>query len=187
MAGGVLLIIGDLIISFAVDFENLAETAPTASHAFVFVLYLLGSVLVSAGLVGLYVRQSEAAGVLGFVGFAAAFLGTGLYVGASWAELFIAPLIANEAPEMFDAPGPPLGLLVTFIGGAVGWLLFGVATLRARVYPRIAAVLLMIGAVISALPLNLPTGIVLDVAIAWLGFSLLTGRGVSAEQPARVS
>jgi hypothetical protein len=68
---------------------------------------------------------------------------------------------------------------------SVGWLLFGVATLRPGVYPRAAAILLMVGAIISFVPLPL-TEVILAVAIAWLGFDLLTGRGVSAEQPARV-
>jgi hypothetical protein len=63
--------------------------------------------------------------------------------------------------------------------------LFGVATLRPGVYPREAAILLMVGAIISFVSLPL-TEIILAVAIAWLGFDLLTGRGVSAEQPARV-
>ena len=63
--------------------------------------------------------------------------------------------------------------------------MFEVATLRAAVYPRAAAILLMVGAVISFVPLPL-TEVILAVAIAWLGFDLLTGRGVSAEQPARV-
>jgi hypothetical protein len=43
----------------------------------------------------------------------------------------------------------------------------------------------MVGAIISFVPLPL-TEVILAVAIAWLGFDLLTGRGVSAEQPARV-
>ena len=54
--------------------------------------------------------------------------------------------------------------------------MFGVATLQAQIYPRTAAILLMIGAVISFVPLP-GTGFVLIVAIAWLGFALFAGRG----------
>jgi hypothetical protein len=77
------------------------------------------------------------------------------------------------------------GFTLTYVLASVGWILFGVVTLRAGVYPRAAAILLMVGAVISFVPLLL-TEVILAVAIAWLGFELLTGRGVSAERSARV-
>jgi hypothetical protein len=79
--------------------------------------------------------------------------------------------------------------------------LFGVAVLRARIYPRLAALLLIAGAVVALL-LNLLSGggppsvlpyvlgtdsdILFFGAIAWMGFVLLAGRGSSAEQPSRV-
>ncbi len=64
--------------------------------------------------------------------------------------------------------------------------MFGIATLRAGVFPRWAAILLMVGAVLSFFPVPL-TGIVLSAAVIWLGSILLTGRGVApGEQPQRV-
>ena len=186
VVAGVLLLIGDLL-SLATESENMSESATTAPHIFTFLLYLLGSVLVLVGLVGLYVRQSEAVGVLGLVGFAVAFLGTSLVLGVVWAQLFIAPFLAVQAPRVLDTePTGALGFTLTFALLAVGWLLFGVAALRARVYPRAAAIVLMVGAVINFLPVPL-SGIVLDVAIAWLGFILFTGRGEAARQPSCVS
>jgi hypothetical protein len=91
---------------------------------------LFGTVLVLFGLSGLYISQSEAAGTLGLVGFLLAFLGPALVVGVSWAEAFIAPFLAAEAPEFLETENFafPLSLL-TFV---MGWLVFGVATLRAR-------------------------------------------------------
>src|SRR5215210_5144576 len=62
-------------------------------------MFLLGMVLILFGLFGLYASQSEAAGTLGLVGFLVAFLGTALAAGASWAQTFIAPLLATEAPN----------------------------------------------------------------------------------------
>ncbi len=75
---------------------------------------------------------------------------------------------------------------MTLITFGVGWLLFGIATLRARIFPRAAAILLLIGAVIAVLPLPF-TVIVFAIAVAWLGFALFTGRQASTEQPSRVS
>ena len=74
----------------------------------------------------------------------------------------------------------------SYVLAALGWLLFGVATLRARVYPRWAAILLIVGAVLLGLPVP-GLEIVLAVAVAWLGFALFTGRGVApTERPERV-
>ena len=64
--------------------------------------------------------------------------------------------------------------------------MFGVAALRARVFPRAAAILLIVGAVVIFLPLPFTT-VVFAVAVAWLGFALFSGRDASAERPSRVS
>lgn len=183
---GVLLVVADLL-NLAIGFgdEPFSEVATTGIHAVQFVVNLLAAVLLLIGLVGLYARQSEAAGPLGLVGFLVAFLGTALMTGLFWAALFIAPALAVEAPAFLDE-GPPPGFFLTLITFGVGWLLFGIATLLARVYPRISAILLVIGAVIAVLPLPF-TGVVLAIAVAWLGFALFTGRGASAEQASRVS
>ena len=190
VVASILLLIGDILdlLSLATGPENLSEAATTASFAFTFLLYLIGSALLLVGLVGLYVSQSEASGVLGLVGFAVAFLGSALVLGAVWAQLFVAPYLAVSAPAALDAEPTgtlAVGFTLTFALSALGWLLFGLAVLRAGVYPRAAAIALMVGAVISFLPIP-ASGIVLDVAVVWLGFTLLTGTGTSDEQPARV-
>ena len=177
-------VLGDLLSLF-VDVES-SETATTTPYALVFLLYLLGAVLLLLGLVGLYSSQSEAAGVLGLVGFLAAFLGTALLVGALWFELFITPSLAARAPGLAEAELGLAGFILVFLLGVVGWLLFGVATLRARIYPRWAAVLLMVGGVVAFVPIPL-AGIIFSVAIAWLGLVLFTGASGAAEQSSRVS
>ena len=183
MASSVSSVLSDLL-SLAVDLES-AESALTTPYVLVFLLYLLATLLLLLGLVGLYASQSEAAGVLGFVGFLVAFFGTALFAGAIWFELFITPSLATEAPELAEAELGLAGFILSFLLVVVGWLLFGVATLRARAYPRWAAILLIVGAVISFAPIPL-SGIVLSVAVAWLGFVLFTGRGASFEQARRV-
>src|SRR5438270_387649 len=79
--------------------------------------------LLLLGLVGLYTRQSEAVGVPGLISFVVAFLATVLSQDFVWANLL-------------------LGL---------GWALFGVSCLRSGIYPRLAAALLMVGALITSL------------------------------------
>ncbi len=189
IAGGALFVIAELLdlynFSGAAAEGEFSEVAATASWTAEALLFLLGEVLLLFGLFGLYARQSEAAGALGLAGFLVAFLGTALSAGISYGDAFILPYLAVEAPEVVDA-GPPLGVILSFGVFTVGWVLFGLATLRARVYPRVAAVLLMVGAVLAFFPLSLST-VVFGVAIAWLGFVLFTGRGASAKRPSRVS
>lgn len=184
LISGVVSVMGDVLRLF-VDVEN-AASATTAPYAAVFLLYLLGAALLLLGLVGIYTSQAEEAGILGLAGFLVAFLGTVLLVGVLWFELFITPALAAEAPELAGAELGIAGFILVFLLGALGWILFGAATLRARVYPRWAAVLLIVGGLIAFVPIPM-SGIVFSAAIAWLGFILFTGRDVSVEEPARVS
>ena len=184
VASAVLSAMGDLLRLF-VDVES-SETATTTPYFLVFFLYLLGAVLLLLGLVGLYASQSEAAGVLGLVGFLVAFLGTALLAGVLWFELFITPSLATRAPGLAEAELGLAGFILVFLLGVVGWVLFGAATLRARTYPRWAAVLLMIGGVVAFVPVPL-AGTVFSVAIVWLGLVLFTGGSGPAERPSRVS
>ena len=185
----VLLSVGALL-NIATETENLSESATTAPYAFTWLMYLLGGVLLLLGLVGLYARQSEAAGILGLVGFLGAFLGTALLVGSAWFQLFVAPVFAVEAPGALDAEPTgmlALGFVLSFVVfSTLGWILFGVGTLRAGVYPRAAAILLIAGVLINFLPTHF-TEFVFNVAVAWLGFVLFLGQGLAAQRPARVS
>ncbi len=184
IAGGALFVAAELLGLPTLNEETFSETVATTSYAVQQLLFLLGVVFVLLGLVGLYVRQSEGAGALGLVGFLVAFAGTVLVAGFIWASAFIAPALADTAPHVLDG-GPPPGILPSIIAFGLGWLLFGVATLRAGVFPRAAAILLVVGAVVTVLPLPFTT-LVLDVAVAWLGFALFAERGAPAERPARV-
>ena len=174
IVAGALLAVASLFDLMYFSPEPLSEVAQTSSYLFQQMLDLLGALLLLIGLAGLYARQSPAAGALGLVGFLIAFAMTVLAAGFFWAGMFIAPALATGAPEFVDA-GPPPGFFLTFIGLGVGWLVFGISTLRARVYPRWAAILVIVGAVIVILPLPFTT-IALSVAVAWLGFHLFTGR-----------
>lgn len=71
---------------------------------------------------------------------------------------------------------------MTFSLFSLGWLLFGISILRARVYPRAAAVLLIVGAALTFIPLPL-TGIVFSAAVVWLGFLSATGGAPAAQSP----
>jgi membrane-bound ClpP family serine protease len=60
----------------------------------------------------------------------------------------------------------------------LSWALFGVALLRARTYPRVAPILLLIGALLIIVPLP-ATGFVIEVALIWLGVICLKTKGLA--------
>ncbi|MDP9410465.1 MAG: hypothetical protein M3P70_08175 [Actinomycetota bacterium] len=184
--GGALLLVSDLL-SLTVVSGDLAEAATTGTYLVDNGLRLLAGVSLLLGLVGLYARQSEASGALGLVGFLAAFAGTSLMLGASWTNTFVPPALAVEAPE-FLAAGPAgtlgFGFTLSFALAALGWFLFGTATLRARVYPRAAAAALMVGAALTFTPLP-ASGVVFAAAVIWLGMALFAQKEASAGQPER--
>ena len=193
IVGGALLVVSDLwglLMQGLGGERSFSEVAQTASFALTSALSLLAAVLILFALVGLHLRQSERAGVLGVLGFALAFLGTALAVGPSWALLFVAPSVAVEAPQFLDAeqvPGPlSTGFILTFVVLTVGWALFAFAALRAGTYPRWVAVVLLVAALLQFLPFP-GIALVFGVAIALVGFFALTrGRASSDEQPSRV-
>ncbi len=176
-----------LLITEIVDYTQGGgpfDVAPSATHAFNSTLRMIAFVvLLPLGLVGLYARQSEAMGPLGLLGFVVAFSGTVLVAGFLWTDTFVAPELARSAPQLL-AEGPPPGRSLSLLVFGVGWALFGLASLWAGVYPRQAAMLLIIGAAISTVLslMFLPVpfgGLLFDAAVVWLGVVLLTGRGTS--------
>lgn len=191
VVAGALLLVADLW-SFLAEVigganEPFSEIATTTSWAIISTMYLVGVLLLLVALTGLYARQSEAAGALGIAGFLAALVGTGMLAGMMWTLAFVVPSAAIEAPAFLNAEqvaGPvDAGFMLSGIAVAVGWALFGVATLRAGVFPRIAAIVLIVGAAITFLPLPATT-VVLDAAVIWLGLSAL-GRGEPAPSVGR--
>jgi hypothetical protein len=137
------------------------------------VLFLVGKVLVVVTLVGFYLYQMEAAGRFGLVAFLVALMGTALMVGSDWSEVFIAPILMQEVPEVVDEPPGLLmvGFLLNYGLETLGWLLFGVATFKAQVFPRPAAAVLTVGVLLPF------TGVpwifvVWNAAIIWMGLTI---------------
>ena len=162
--GGVLLLATDAIGLLVVQpAQGVVLTEPRGSWAAAF---LLGLALSLVGLVGLYARQAPDAGVLGFVGFAAAFSGTALSAGIAWAPL-AAPSLITGASHVAESTWVALALAF------VGWALLGLATVRVGVFPRAAAVALVLGAVLAIIVLAL----IFDGFFALLG-KLTTSKGL---------
>lgn len=155
MVSGVALVASLLMEWLVVPYERLGHTEAyfTSAYHVASGLRLLSIVLLLWALIGIYGRQSRAAGTFGLWAFVVVFLGTALIVGNTWAEVFVWPTLAQVAPDMllgsgFSAEASPYmsaGLTLSFPLFGIGLILFGVATFRAGVYPRWAAVLLIVG------------------------------------------
>ncbi len=172
-----------------------SESLTSEPYAIQSLLKLAGAALLLLGLFGLHARQAEAAGPVGTAGFLAAFSGTALAVGSFWATAFFAPAMAASDPAGFDALNGPPGRLadafiMTIASFVLGWMLFGVAAWRARVYPRAAALLVILGSPLALgtlLVVGFPTGVFFSAAVAWLGYTLWSEKGARVGQPARMS
>jgi len=165
-------------------------------HVFACLMSFFGVI----GLAGLYARQARKAGWVGLAGFVLLSAWMVLIMGFSFVEAFVLPRVAASSPGfvqgwmgMFNGDPSPVNLgalpalwtssAPLYIGGG---LLFGIATFRARIFPRGAAVLLAMGTVLSPVASQLsltwepkiaiPTGL----ALAWLGYALMTQRQPAA-------
>lgn len=149
------------------------------------------------GMAGLYARQVEKSGWLGLTGFLLFSVWFVLITGFSFVEAFILPNLATESPAFVESllgmlTGVPstvdLGILPMLwnISGPMyilGALLFGIATLRARVLPRWAGGLLTLAAVLIPIGGMFPhefqakiAMIPVGLAMVWLGFALFYER-----------
>jgi hypothetical protein len=155
------------------------------------------------GMAGLYARQAEESGWLGLIGFLLFSAWMTLVCGFSFVEAFILPRLVTESPAfvagilgMFSSiPSPvDLGILPTLwnISGPMyilGPLLFGIATFSARVLPRWAGALLVLGAVLvpvgALVPPEFQPKIMIPVglAMAWLGYALFSERREQVSEP----
>jgi hypothetical protein len=194
MAAAVLIVVEQLIglarvAGGAPEDDEISEFVQEPLSSVYAALELLGFALLLLALVGLYERQRNSAARLGAVGFFVAFLGTLLAAGDWWFELFATPFYADLAPRAVeaDAGGSLLtGGSITFSLFALGWVLFGIASLRARVFPRPAAVMLIIGGVVGYLAGFPPMQMPLAIVVGWIGYWLYKSDRTGSVRPAAV-
>jgi len=182
LLAGVLHVVGALLHPVGEDLAAINSPNWVPAH----LVYWVSGTLMLFGLVGLYARQAEKTGWLGLVSFVLAFIGTALVGGLLLMVSTIIPsLIAVEAPALIgQAMMPPaFALPVVFLGYGLGFILFGVATMRAGVLPRWSGLLLIIGVAFqlvegslidrTLMHVLLTIGRVLfGISLAWMGYAL---------------
>jgi hypothetical protein len=153
-------------------------------------LYLAGFLLLALGLPGMYRRQAARTGGWGLAGFIVILVGVllgGVLVGLI--QVATMPYQAQADPKAFaagsqlPAAGFVLFVLIPVFLIAVGAILLGVASLRARAFPRGAGVLLLGAGIIGLVSLVVPSAIenilealwngVFFLAFGWFGYALV--------------
>ncbi|HXF68809.1 MAG TPA: hypothetical protein VNK89_03295 [Thermoflexus sp.] len=201
-SGGALIVAG-VILGIGLILHP-DETAPDAlahllwgpTHFAIGVGFLISLL----GLIGVHARQAEKAGVLGLIGFVVSFVSSAALSGPLLLiEGIVLPGLAqSEIAEAALAPtGPVFGgllepiLLGTLYTFGIGYVLFGIAIIRAGVLPRWAAASLIAGTPLAIFTPPLPAiflaigGVLIGVAYLWLGYAVLSsaGEGMRESQP----
>ncbi len=182
-AAGILLLLGHLL-DLGGDSEYgtvLGGTLVLAAHlALVF------------GLVALWAAQAGRSGLLGALGMVLGVVGTTLVCGVVLVE--IAGTSGADVDAVLGAGIPALLALIGGLSFLVGLVLFGIATMRAGVFPRLAGLLLIAGDVVfglgsfagsAATIFEILGAAITCAALVWLGASLLSRSGAMAGRPAR--
>jgi hypothetical protein len=157
-------------------------------------LFQVASVATVAAFAGLlialfaaYERQAREAGTFGLAALFAAIVGT-LTLGANvWFEAFATPWLVEVAPQIVTAKPQGIwviGYVSSYILFALGWVMFGLASLRARVFPVRISVALVVGGLIGFLAALPPWGVPLGLALMWLGGWLIKTARAGATTPA---
>lgn len=191
-----------IVIQLIHPSENLSSVT-TDTWAIVHYLTIAMALFGLYGIAGIYARQVKEGGLLGLSGFLMLSLFWIATTAFTFAEAFILPLLATDAPEFVEgylgifsgvASEVNLGTLsaaAPLAGGLyiLGGLLLGIATLRAGILPRWAAGLLAFASVstlASSLiphPLDRILAVPMGIALAWLGYALWSDWPEKASTP----
>ena len=195
LLGALLFIIGNVLSTVLFSGNSTASQLSSAPFVTVSILSFIGSALLLLGLPGVVVRQTVRAGWLGLIGFVLIAFGGLLFTGFSVVSFLILPWLAVNAPNLAAGNGPPASFAYFLVAGvllAVGGVLLGIATMRARVFPMWAGLLIIVGSVLNLVdfPLNgaissivsVVSTVLFALGLGWLGYMLLSTRSVEAAQ-----
>jgi hypothetical protein len=171
LAAGGLFVAAQVLLLATLDPANKLATVQEPLFAVAQVGYFLGFCMLLLALFAAYQWESSRAGMFGVIAFCAAVIGTMFLAGDLWFDTFAGPWIIMAAPDVANNPTGSVvaGAFVSYALFAIGWVLFGLASLRARVFPRLISVAIVVGGVVGFLALLPPYGIPLGLAMIALG------------------
>jgi hypothetical protein len=165
------LIVGAQLVMLPFDPKDHVATTTAVVFQVGGVVYFVGFVMLMLFVVASHEWLATQAGRLGVAATVTAVVGTMALGGDLWFETFAVPWLADEAPIAFDTdPTVMLGLgaLSSYLLFAAGWVLYGIATLRAHA-PIPISVAMIIGGALGYQALLSPWAVPLGLAVGALG------------------
>lgn len=182
--GGGLMVV-DVMLHLLVDDTLIPAELGGLAHELWHVPGMMAIPLALLGLVAIYLRQSTETGRFGLWGFL--LLVVGMTVGAIYSTVFhgiFLPAIENIETGLFErlvdsttAAQFYRGLVVQALGLGLGAILFGAATVRAKVFPAATGWMFIAAALLSAAsevfaPGQLIGRTLFAAAFVWMGVEL---------------
>lgn len=182
--GGALYLVTFGMVYLIYDlFAEQAKGTFVGSHAFIHIFDTPMFVFLLVGAAGLYLRQREVFGHIGKAGFYLTAFGFSLGIVGGAMIIVIGLTVGEEAtmgvPDM-------IAHMLSHVFYALGSILLGIATLRAGIMPKGAAILMAIGPVwlfaMFGVGLNqsfvllLPPVIATALGWMWLGYALIAEK-----------
>jgi len=188
IAGGLFAVI-HVVQFFVADRSDLAAMVTDPVFMVVSAAYFVAFPLLLIALVALYGRQAGQAGLFGAVAFCTALVGTVALAGDMWFDAFAVPWLVQVAPAVVsaDRTGSLLltGWLVSVVVFSLGWIMFGLASFRSRIFPRALSLAVAIGGLVGFKAATAPWGVALGLAITAVGVWLIrqdrTAQAVQAQ------
>lgn len=182
IAGALIVVTRLVMLTVPTDIDGLMVYVLTPVWSVNSIVQIVAFGMLVIALVATYDVQAREAGVLGLTAVGAAILGTVFMAGDWWYEAFAVPRMAEVDPSvMVDfAQGRLLfGGLLSFALFGIGWLLYGIASVRARVFPAAISWAIAAGGLVSAVPIAvvyLSGNVILGLALIALGTWLVRMR-----------
>jgi hypothetical protein len=182
--GGALYLVTFGMVYLIYDlFAKQAKGTFVGSHAFIHMFDTPMFVFLLVGAVGLYLRQREVFGLIGKAGFYLTAFGFSLGI-VGGAMIIVIGLTVGEKATMgiLDV----IAHMLSHVFYALGSILLGIATFRAGILPKAAAILMAIGPVWlfamfgagfnQSFLLLLPPVIATALGWMWLGYALISEK-----------
>lgn len=170
---GVLLVAGDTLqeVTRGATFsDKVVEPTYGAGSA----LQLIGVFVLALALLALQARQAERP-VRGRQAAAiAAGFGTMLVSAVNWSTTFLDPAAARVVPGFIDNTPPAILVAGYFSSVAIfglAWAAYSVAMLRSGVFRKLPVILILVAALVSAVPLLPFATTFFGIGLIWLGLS----------------
>jgi hypothetical protein len=184
------LIVGAQVVMFPFDPADHVATSTAPAFQIGGVVYLAGFVALLLFVVASHGWHEQHSGRLGVVATVVAVVGTFMLGGDLWFETFAVPWLADQAPGALSTDPTlllALGAISSYLLFAIGWLLYGIAAFRARVFPRPIAVMIAVSGVLGYRALLSPWAVPLALSVLSLGVWMLRRQPLRTSRPGPAS